>query len=102
MEREMEREMIMSHRSQAGVGSQAGGGCWPLGGPIREGAGGLLLSNHTDPGKPSKRPHRPLAYEESTWETKATWHPERSPPSLPAPRLLLSAGLSKTGFCPEA
>ena len=66
--------------------SQAGGGRWPLGGPLREGAGGFLLSNHPDPGEPSERPPCLLACEESTGETKATWHPESARPLfLPHP-----------------
>lgn len=42
-----------------------------------------MLSSHLDPGEPSKRPPRLLAYEESIWETKAMWHPEWRPLFLP-------------------
>lgn len=39
-----------------------------------------MLSTHSDPGEPSKRPPRLLACEESIWETKAMWHPECTHP----------------------
>ena len=39
-----------------------------------------MLSNHPDPGEPSKRPPRLLACEESIWETKAMSHPECTQP----------------------
>lgn len=76
----METETTLSHKSQAG------GGRWPSGGPLREGAGGLLLSKHPDPGEPSERPPRLPACEESTGETKAMWYPASAHPFfLPHP-----------------